>query len=401
MAQEAPVRKKPNSLACYFDAICAPQSHSGRAAAMRTYCTGLLSPGGRKSVELLAARLQPQRVQALHQSLHHMVAKAEWDDAALLGAVRGRVLSAIVRSGPVRHWVVDEVCLPKQGAHSVGVARQLCGASGREVSCQVAICLWVGNEEAGLPVAFRLFLPPAWAGDSARRLKAGVPDAVGAAARTELALDQIRCALADNVPPGVVLGGFEYGGDADFRSGVSGLGLSYALRIPLSTGVWPSPAGAEPVLAAEYAAALPLLAWRRAGRTGASSRFAAARINPAAPSAERADEWLLMERPDGRVDPARFWLSNLPTFTTLKELVRCVEGGYRIERDRRELEQEIGLAHYEGRGWRGFHHHASLCIAAYGFVVAGRCLRPRQRASERLALHELPLGFRPRGASRP
>ena len=368
---------------------------------MRTYCTGLLSPGGRKSIELLAARLQPQRVQALHQSLHHMVAKAEWDDAALLGAVVGRVLQAVTRSGPIRHWVVDEVCLPKQGVHSVGVARQPCGALGREVSCQVAICLWVGNEEAGLPVAFQLFLPPAWAGDPARRLKVGVPDAVRAEARSGIALRQICCALAGDTPPGIVLGGVGYGGDADFRSGVSGLGLSYALGIPPSTGVWPGPLGQVLVSAAECAAALPSRAWRTAGRTRASSRFAAVRVHPAAPGAGGEDEWLLMERHDSRADPARFWLSNLSPFTTLRELVRYVEGGNRIERDSRELEREIGLAHYEGRGWRGFHHHASLCIAAYGFVVAERCFRPRRRVMERLALQELPLGFRPRGASRP
>ena len=329
-----------------------------------------------------------------------MVAKAEWDDAALLSAVRGRVLPAVTQSDPIRHWVVDEVCLPKQGAHSVGVARQPCGASGREVNCQVAICLWVGNEQAGLPVAFRLLLPPNWADDPARRLKAGVPDAVGAEARTEIALKQIRCDLAGDPPPGVVLGGVECGGDTRFRFDVSGLGLSYALGIPPSTNVWPSPARQAPVSAAECAAALLPRVWRRAGRTGTSSHFAAVRVHPAAPIIAGADEWLLIERPDNRTDPARFWLSNLSSSTTLRELVRCVQGGYRIERDRRELEQEIGLAHYEGRGWRGFHHHASLCIAAYGFVVAGRCLRPRRGTLERLALHELPLGFRPRGASR-
>lgn len=372
---------------------------------MRTYCTGLLSPGGRKSIELLAARLHPQRVQAVHQSLHHMVAKAEWDDAALLGAVCDRVLPAIERSGPIRHWAVDEVCLPKQGTHSVGVARQPCGPSGREVNCQIAVCLWIGNEDAGLPAAFRLFLPPAWAGNPARRFKAGAPGAVGAETKAEIALGQIRGALAGSTPAGVVLGNVEYGGDAGFRSGVSGLGLSYALAIPPSTSVRPSSGASSGrrglVPAADCAAALALRAWRKAGRAGAASRFAAVRVHPANPDAAVADEWLLVERPDSKMDPARYWLSNLPPSATLKELVRCVQGGQRIERDRRELEQDIGLAHYEGRGWRGFHHHASLCIAAYGFVVAGRCLRPRQRVPERLTLPELPLGFRPRGASRP
>src|SRR3712207_1829109 len=142
MAKEKEEAQRPRTgeerFAAYLDAIAAVLGHSRRAAAARAYCTGLLLPGERKSVEPMAARLAPARVQAQHQSLHHVVAQAEWDDAALLRAVREWVLPAIERHGPVRYWIVDDTGFPKQGRHSVGVARQYCGQLGKRENCQVA-----------------------------------------------------------------------------------------------------------------------------------------------------------------------------------------------------------------------------------------------------------------------
>src|SRR5215217_5686848 len=145
-------------LAAYLEAIAAGLGDVRRAASARAYCTGLLLPGERKSVEPMAARMEPGRVQAKHQSLHHVVAQAEWDDAALLRAVRDQVLPAVEEHGPVRYWMVDDTAFPKQGAHSVGVARQYCGQLGKQDNCQVAVSLSVANDHASLPLAYRLYL---------------------------------------------------------------------------------------------------------------------------------------------------------------------------------------------------------------------------------------------------
>src|SRR5919205_1190437 len=177
--------------AAYLDAISAVLGHTSRAAAARAYCTGLLLPGARKSVEPMAARLEPARVGARHQSLHHVVAKAEWNDAAVLAAVRRQVLPALERHGPIRYWIVDDTGFPKQGTHSVGVARQYCGQLGKQDNCQVAVTLSVANDEASLPIAYRLYLPKEWVNDPERCAKAGVPAAVRFATKPRLVLQQI------------------------------------------------------------------------------------------------------------------------------------------------------------------------------------------------------------------
>src|SRR6201987_488597 len=214
-------------LAAYLEAIAGVLGHARRAASARAYCTGLLLPGERKSIEPMAARLDPAHVQAKHQSLHHVVAQADWDDAALLAAVRAQVLPAIERHGPVRYWIVDDSGFPKQGTHSVGVARQYCGQLGKQDTCQVAVSLSVANDHASLPIAYRLFLPEAWTGDPLRRAKAGVPAAVAFASKTAIALDQIRQAQAAGVPEGIVLGDDGYGDESGFRGGLAEMCLAY------------------------------------------------------------------------------------------------------------------------------------------------------------------------------
>ena len=413
MAKETEGARRPRRggerFAAYLDAIVAAMPHRRRATAARAYCTGLLLPGERKSIEPMAARIEPARVQAAHQSLHHMVAKAEWDDAALLRAVREQVLPAIERHGPVRYWIVDDTGFPKQGQHSVGVARQYCGQLGKQELCQVAVSLSVANDQASLPIAYRLYLPEAWAEDPPRRAKAGVPEAIGFETKTAIALGQLRRAREDGVPVGVVLGDAGYGDECDFRVGVAALELQYVLGLRSGTTVWPpgqaplppapwagrglrptrlrrSPEH-QPVSVKELARSLPgkawrTVTWREGSQAELSSRFAALRVRPAHRDTQRSEpwpeEWLLIEWPEGAEEPAKYWLSNLPPRTALRDLVHTAKARWVIERDYQELKQEIGLGHYEGRGWRGFHHHASLCIAAYGFLVAERCLFPPQ-----------------------
>jgi SRSO17 transposase len=428
------LRTGEERFAAHLDEVAAVLGHASRASAARAYCTGLLLPGERKSVEPMAARLEPGRVQAKHQSMHHVVAKAEWDDAAVLRTVRECVLPAIERHGPVRYWIVDDTGFPKKGQHSVGVARQYCGQLGKQDNCQVAVSLSVANDRAGLPIAYRLYLPEAWANDAARRDKAAVPDGIEFETKTAIALGQLRQARDEGVPMGVVLGDGTYGTGTAFRAGVGELGLRYVLGVQSSTSVWPpgeaplpprprsgpgrpqtrlqrSP-GQEPISVKDLAQGLPRRAWRRiAWREGSraelASRFAARRVRPAHRDTLRSEpwpeEWLLIEWPEGEAEPTKYWLANLPPTTALRDLVHVAKARWLIERDYQELKQEIGLGHYEGRGWRGFHHHASLCIAAYGFLVAERCLFPPRRRfrRQRLAAPALPEGFRPRGAAHP
>jgi SRSO17 transposase len=435
MAKGKERAKRPRSgeerFASYLDGIVSMLGHASRAAAARAYCTGLLLPGERKSVEPMAARIAPGRVQAAHQSLHHVVAKAEWDDAALLRAVRAQVLPAIEAHGPVRYWMVDDTAFPKQGAHSVGVARQYCGQLGKRDNCQVAVSLSVANDHASLPIAYRLYLPEAWTQDAARRAKAGVPEEVGFATKTAIALSQLRQAREEGVPVGIVLGDAAYGDESDFRGGVAALDLRYVLGIRSGASVWPPgqaplpPApwsgrgrpptrlrrgpGHQPVSVKDLALGLPRRAWRsvtwrEGSQAELTSRFAARRVRPAHRDTLRSEpwpeEWLLIEWPEGAAEPSKYWLSNLPPRTALKDLVHAAKARWLVERDYQELKQEIGLGHHEGRGWRGFHHHASLCIAAYGFLVAERCLFPPRRrfTRRRLTVPALPEGFRPRGA---
>src|SRR4051812_4519430 len=415
----------------YVERLGDALGHADRRGPLRAYCTGLLLPGERKSVVPMAARVDPARVGAAHQSLHHFVAKAGWDDDALLAAVRGHVLPAMLERGPVRAWLVDDTGMPKKGKLSVGVARQYCGQLGKRDNCQVAVTLSVATEQASLPIAYRLYLPEAWASDPARRALAGVPGEVEFRTKPSIAPDQIGQALAAGVPPGVVVTDAGYGSDTDFRDGVTALGLAYVAGILGTTTLWPPgtgplPAGPrsgrgrppkrlrrdpehQPLAAETLAAALPAGAWQavtwREGTAGPlSSRFAAARVRPAHDdfrlSEPRAEEWLLAEWPEGEEEPTRYWLSTLPGAATLEELVATAKLRWRIERDFEELKQELGLGHFEGRGWRGFHHHASLCIAAYGFLAAERCRFSPPGWRPELETPERPADYRPRDSSR-
>jgi SRSO17 transposase len=405
--------------------------HADRRAPLRAYTTGLLLPGERKSVEPMAARVDPARVGAAHQSLHHFVAKAAWDDVALLRAVRDYALPALLERGPIRAWLVDDTGLPKKGKLSVGVARQYCGQLGKRENCQVAVTLSVANEAASLPIAYRLYLPEAWAADPARRAMAGVPEEVAFRTKPAIALEQIGRALADGVPPGVVVTDAGYGNDTDFRDGITGLGLTYVAGILGTTTLWPPGAGPlparprsgrgrppkrlrrdpehQPLAAEKLATGLPAGAWRtvtwREGTAGPlTSRFAAVRVRPAHDDFRlgepRAEEWFLAEWPEDEEGPTKHWLSTLPETATLEELVATARLRWRIERDFEELKQELGLGHFEGRGWRGFHHHAALCIAAYAFLVAERCRFSPPGWRPRLAAPERPADYRPRNSSR-
>src|ERR1700690_4663355 len=207
-------------LAAYIEGLADAAGHADRHTPLKNYCTGLLLPGDRKSVEPMAARLAPDNVRRMHQSLHHVVADAPWSDEAVLDRCLDFVLPAMLRREPVVAWVVDDTGFPKKGHESVGVARQYCGQVGKQDNCRVAVSLSVTTEKASMPIAFRLYLPETWANDKQRRQKTGVPEEVEFQTKPEIALDQIRAAVAANVDRGVVLADAAYGINTGFRDGL-------------------------------------------------------------------------------------------------------------------------------------------------------------------------------------
>jgi len=418
-----------------MEGLAIAAGHEDRHEPLKSYCKGLLLPGERKSIEPMAARLtpDPKHTQRTRQSLHHLVAKAPWSDQSLLERVRQDVLPVMRRQGAVVAWIVDDTGFPKKGTHSVGVTRQYCGQVGKQENCRVAVSLSVATWSSSLPIAYRLYLPQEWAEDAKRRKAAEVPKEIGFQTKPEIALDQIRVAAAANLDRGVVLADAAYGVNTKFRDGITELNLTYVVGVQGSITVWepgqqPLPAkprgrmgrpprllqrskGHQPVSVKQLAMSLPShcfreVTWREGTDRKLQSRFAAVRVRPAHRDYEKAEpypeEWLLIEWPRGEAEPTKYWLSTLPENTKLKALVKMAKHRWIIERDYQELKQELGLGHFEGRNWRGFHHHATLCIAAYGFLVAERNrFSPSARAGHLGFVVPRPApDFRPRGSPR-
>ena len=420
--------------AAYVEALGTVLGHADRQQPMHDYCLGLLMPIERKSVEPMAAVAAPAQVAAKHQSLLHFVGNAPWSDAAMLAKVGELVLPAITRSGPIEAWIIDDTGFPKKGRHSVGVTRQYCGQLGKQDNCQVAVSLSLANHDASLPVAYRLYLPEDWAADLERRHKAKVPQTIAFHTKPQIALAQIKAARAAGLPEGVVLMDAGYGNDTELRTQLTALGLRYVAGIGPKTSVWPPGTGSlpappgkglgrpptllrrdeqhQPIAVKALALSLPreawqTITWREGTADWLSSRFARQRVRPAHRdtklSEPRAEEWLLIEWLQDEAEPTKYWLATLPEEISFEGLVDLVKLRWRIERDYQELKQELGLGDYEGRGWRGFHHHATLCIAAYGFLIAERGALPPSGpgSSTPLSRSAIPEGYRPRGAADP
>jgi len=423
------VQDSEEHFSAYVEGLVSVLGHADRAQPLRDYCLGLMLPGERKSVEPMAAVTAPQRTAAQHQSLLHFVGEGGWSDEAVLAKVREMVLPDIEQHGPIEAWIIDDTGFPKKGKHSVGVARQYCGQLGKQDNCQVAVSLSIANHAASLPIAYRLYLPEEWARDRERRRKAKVPEEIGFQTKHEIALEQIRAACQAGVPRGVALFDAGYGNNKAFRADIAALGLTYVAGILPNITIWgpgtgPLPAKSwsgrgrptkllrrdsehQPISAKQLALDLPKQAWRKIEwREGSnerlSSRFARVRVRAAGRDFKRtearAEEWLLIEWPEGETEPTKYWLSTLPANIAFRRLVDLAKLRWRIERDYHDLKQEVGLGHYEGRGWRGFHHHATLCIAAYGFLISERETIPPS-AGTIFQAPALPEDYKPRGSA--
>ena len=404
----------------FVDGLASEIGHADRVGPLHDYCLGLVMPGERKSVEPMAAITAPQRTAAQHQSLLHFVNQGGWSDAAVLAKVRDLVLPQLERRGAIEALIIDDTGFPKKGTHSVGVSHQYCGQLGKQANCQVAVTLSLANHDASLPVAYQLYLPKTWAEDDARRRKAGVPEEIVFKTKPQIALEQIRWAVENGLPGDMALLDAGYGHDSKLRDGITELKRTYVAGIQPQTlvsvpgkrrGHRPKKGrrdAVDAIAVRDLAIGLPAKAWhtiewREGTNDVLSSRFARVRVRVASSDqhgGKRAKEWLLIEWSDDEDEPAKYWLSTLPKNISFCNLVDAAKLRWRIERDYQELKQEVGLGHFEGRGWRGFHHHATLCIAAYGFLISERETIPPSgpRPAERLPQLAVPDGYRPRGA---
>lgn len=391
---------KLSALENYLTQLCEHLGHVNRHQNFCDYVKGLLLVEGRKSVEPMAAALDPLNTRSRHQALHHFVADSPWSDQKILDKAWHWVDSRI-SSAEQRYLIIDDTGIPKKGTHSVGVSHQYCGQLGKQANCQVAVSVSLASKKASVPVAWQLYLPKDWVEDKQRCHAVGVPSSVAFATKSQIAMQQLRQCAERGVPQGIVLADAAYGNDHGFREGCEELGLDYVVGIKTNTGVWapgvkpvkPKSKGRTKRLRFKYTDGhrpdsvknvakkladeqWEFIEWRDGTNETLSGWFSAIRIRVAHKDHTRQtlrdEQWLLVEWPEDEPNPTRYWLSNMPASESLKQLVYSAKMRWHIERDYQELKDEIGLNHYEGRNWRGFHHHATLCIAAYAYLVAQR-----------------------------
>ncbi|MGW0877959.1 IS701 family transposase [Streptomyces sp. NPDC002740] len=399
------VRRARAALALFVADVFASVPRKDQRAKGDCYLRGLMLDGRRKSIQAMAARLPDGN----EQNLQQFVNQSTWDPVPVQQRINERLLPLVA---PVA-WVIDDVSMPKDGRMSAGVAPQYCGALGKRANCQVAVSVHAASDTASCPLQWRLFLPEEWAADSYRRARTRIPPEVTHREKWRLALDMLDTLADWGMAPPAVVADAAYGTNTHLRAALSKRGLTYVLSIrsdvsahPLDAepeapnrkgdvGCWPQPRYRRkaPSVASLAAALGPKtyrpLTWRQGSKGELRSRFAAVRVRPAgkaveqpikaAASAEQGwwdgvlpDCWLLAEWPVGADAPSEYWLSNLPPDTPVAELVRLAKVRWRIEHDYRELKHGLGLDHFEGRSWTGWHHHVTLVTAAQAFLTERR-----------------------------
>src|SRR5215470_12297953 len=382
------LQRLERELSDYLESMVVGMGRTERREALGLYVTGLLLDGERKSIEPIAGRLvdSAAEIEGMRQRLQQCVSVAGWSDEEMRRRLAGKLDSELPG---IEVFVVDDTGFPKKGRHSVGVQRQYSGTLGRTDNCQIAVSLHLAGELGSGCIGLRLYLPESWSEDENRREETGVPREIVHLRKWEIALLQLDDALRWGVRGHSVLADAGYGDAQEFRDGLTARGLRYLVALQGAHKVWPQGEGPrpgrEPVRIETIAAQLPPEAWRRVSwREGSrgiqSSRFAALRVRPAERHHQHhppgQEQWLLCEWPLSEEAPTKDALSTLPENVSLKSLVRIAKLRWRVERDYQEMKQELGLDHFEGRTWRGFHHHATLCSVAHGFLALRRALFP-------------------------
>jgi SRSO17 transposase len=374
-------------LKSFLDEIGNVLAIPSRRESFAMYAAGILGDGERKSTEPIAARAcaDPKKADALHQRLLHFVSNSAWSDHDVRKIAAKYALKSMTARSPVETWIIDDTGFLKQGKHSVGVQRQYTGTAGKVTNCQIGVSLTVATREDHVPIDFELYLPESWLSD-ARRAQAGIPDDVQFKTKLQLALDMLRRARRSRIPRGVVLADSAFGSSSDFRAKVRKLGLHYAVGVNPQTKVFLlDPVSGQPgarmevrVLAfkIEQSGGFRRCTWREGTKQDLSARFTRMRVVPAHDDGEepakREPLWLLIEWRDGEAEPANYFLSSLSTRWTKKKLIEVVMQRWRTERAYEDLKGELGLDHFEGRRFAGWHHHVSVVLCCYAFVIAER-----------------------------
>lgn len=401
----AQLKKLDAKLGGFLDAMTDGMGRPERRRAMEWYLTGLLLDGERKTVVSMAKRLvdDEDEVEAVRQRLQQCVTISSWADAEL----RRRLAQQFERHLRPEAYIIDDTGFPKKGEHSVGVARQYSGTLGRVDNCQIATSLHVARDDSSGCIGMQLYLPEEWASDIARRQAAGVPEDLVFKRKWEIALDLLDEALEAELPQRLVIADAGYGDSTEFRDGLTERAFPYLVGISGKRLAWPPGSqprkprrkrgqrgrppmrhrdgNIEPVSLAELAQDLKYRSYRCPDGKGGTKRgyFAFARVRLAEkrtkgrPPSEPV--WLIVEWRPGN-DELKYYVSDLPGSTPRKELVRLVKLRWRVERDYQELKGQVGLDHFEGRTWRGFHHHATLCAVAHGFLAIQRRLFPPEQS---------------------
>lgn len=372
----------------YFAEIGEVLGGKPKRASFAIYAYGILGDGERKSAEPIAARAcgDPLLARAYHEKLLHFIGDAKWDDHGVRRVAGDHAIEAMAKQEPVDVWIVDDTGMLKQGTHSVGVQRQYTGSAGKIANCQIAVTLSAATRHEAVPIDVALYLPESWTSDGDLRKKARIPDAVTFKTKPELALEMIAQACLDEVPGEIVLADSAYGDSTEFRAGVRVLGLDYAVGIRAQTKVFVMNAigrrRGDAISVTDLAKKLGRKAFRRVTwREGTapkklSARFCFRRVKVAHDDGteldEREDVWLVIEWRDGELEPAKYHLTTLPRRMTKKEIVRVIKERWRTERVYQEMKGELGFDHFEGRSFQGWHHHVSVILCCYAFVVAER-----------------------------
>jgi len=376
----------------FFGQVGGVLGNDGRRAAFAIYALGLLGDGDRKSIEPIAARAcaDPEKMDALHQRLLHFTTDSNWSDRAVRLLSAEYVISAMMERELIETWIIDDTGFLKQGTHSVGVQRQYTGSAGKVTNCQVGVSLSVTTHTEHAPIDFELYLPKSWTESPERRREARIPDEVQFKTKPELALEMIRRAVANGVPPGTVLADAAYGTSRDFRHGVRSLGLEYAMGVDPQTTVCLLDEQELPhgdavgvrklALDLHKKGAFRRCTWREGTKSKLTAKFAFRRVIPAHAGRptrqEREPIWLIIEWRDGESEPANYFLSSLPRSMTTKALVRVIMQRWRTERVYEDFKGELGLDHFEGRRLQGWNHHVSVAICCYAYIIAERLRTP-------------------------
>jgi SRSO17 transposase len=369
----------------YFQRIGDVLGGDSRRGSFAIYAMGLLGDAERKSVEPIAARAcpDPDKTDAMHQRLLHFAVNSRWSDREVRREAARYALGAMTRREPVEAWIIDDTGFLKQGNHSVGAQRQYTGSAGKITNCQIGVSLSIATRTEHLPIDFELYLPDSWAHDATRRQEARIPEDVTFKTKPQLAVQMIRQAMADSVPKGVVLADAAYGSSSEFRAQVRSLGLHYAVGVaPQTTVCLLDGEGLtqgevlsvkDMALHLQERGGFRLCTWRDGTREPLRARFALRRVTASGVAKGQQEPlWLLIEWREGEPEPANFFLVSVPDRMSKKQLIRLVMQRWRTERVYEDLKGELGLDHYEGRRFPGWHHHVSVALCCYAFIIAER-----------------------------